>query len=80
MRMKDVTGVWDKNRTWQGKHKKFIVHISQNNSPNRYYYRANREEGDIRYNSLWDSKEYSSLEDAQEAAIQWIDEKLKALK
>jgi hypothetical protein len=72
-------------RTWKGKYKKFEVSITQgSNEPYRgkvdfYYFVVIRNEPDIRHNSLWTETKYNSVEEAEQAAINWIDEKLKSV-
>jgi hypothetical protein len=86
MRLTDKTGAWDRLKRWEGKYKKFEVSINQGSSdPHRgivdyYYFVVICNEPDLRHNSLWTKDKYSSKEEAEQAAINWIDEKLKAIK
>jgi hypothetical protein len=86
MKLKNISGKWDHLKTWEGKYKKFKVRIGEGtnktfgNSCDYYYFVASREEDDIQYNSLWNNNKYNTLEEAQYAAIKWIDEKIRTIK
>lgn len=86
MRLKNDSEKWDRLKSWKGKYKKFHVRIGEGSndplkySSDYYYFTVHREEDDIRHNSLWLENKYDSLEQAEQAAVMWIDEKLKSIK
>mgnify|MGYP007135353328 CR=1 FL=1 len=86
MKLKNVSRKWDYLKTWEGRYKKFKVQIGEGTNKlfgstcDYYYFVVNREEDDISYNSLWTDNKYNTLKEAEEAAIKWIDEKLRTMK
>ncbi len=81
MRLKDITGRWDSNKFYKGKHKKFECRINYSSNLDSWYYCIDsNDERDIRYNSLWDGIEFKTKEDCIEACQKYIDGVLKNAK
>ena len=59
------------NSSYDGRKGGFKFSIAKNHS-GLFYFCSDWTKGDIRYNSLWDAKEFKSLEDAQKYCEKWI--------
>lgn len=73
------SSAWDKFKSWSAKYKKFQIQVSEGSADfsrlvEYYWFYVKNEKTDTRQNSLWFDGKYKTLEEAQEAAVKWIDE------
>lgn len=72
---------WSKIISWAGKYKKRAVEITQAQEYGHvtgYWFLCKF--GDEFYNSLWDQKLYRTRDDAEAAAVKYIDDETKKAK
>lgn len=81
MRLKDVTRRFDNSKFYKGRYKKFECSINYSSNKDGWYYCIDsKDEGDIRYNSLWDGVKFKTQEDCIKDCQKYIDEVFKNAK
>lgn len=81
---KDKRDAWAGFDSWSVRYKSFKIRVEEGSTGfsrivEYYYFVLNNEKTDVRNNSLWQEKRFESLEDAQKAAVDWVDNHLKTL-
>lgn len=75
MKLTESKYSWTNNKFYTGRYKKFECHINYSTHYAGWYYTLiSNDIRDIRYNSLWDNKTFTSKEECVTACQKYIDE------
>lgn len=62
----------DWGHTWYEAKKKNCKITIDKHSNGKWYFYLDREKDDLKYNSLWENKDYDSLENCVEVIEEWL--------